>query len=101
MHSALNKVISSLPDDTLIYCGHEYTLANLDFALSVDPDNTELKQKLEWSLEQRRKGLPTIPSVLKEEKLYNPFMKLPTSSNDPIATMGSLREQKNNYKSKY
>ena len=101
MHHALNVVIAGLPDNTLIYCGHEYTLANLDFAASVDPKNEHVKKKLEWAQERRNQGQFTIPSLLSEEKLYNPFMSIPTASENPEKAMSSLREQKNNFKSKY
>lgn len=104
MDHALNKIIKSLPLDTEIYCGHEYTVANLKFAKSVDPNNETLNKKLEWAKSQRKKGLSTIPSTLKEEIEYNPFMRvneievkqnvgLPNGSD--IDVMGKLRELKN------
>ena len=74
MHKSLQD-LKSLPEDTKIYCGHEYTLSNLRFALSEFPDDQELAQKLEEVQEIRDKGRPSIPSTLREEKALNPFLK--------------------------
>jgi len=95
--------VARLPDSTLVYCGHEYTVNNLKFAASVEPDNEDVKRKLEWSMAQRQKGLPTIPSTLAEEKRTNPFMRVHElavvaitnqSGNDPVAVMKELRARK-------
>lgn len=104
MDYALNKVIKSLPLDTEIYCGHEYTVANLKFAKSIEPNNESVLKKLEWAQEQREKGLSTIPSTLKEELEYNPFMRVNEpdvkqrvglANGSDIDVMGKLRELKN------
>lgn len=88
-----------------MYCGHEYTVNNLKFALHVEPNNTEIQQKIERAHTQRANNLPTVPSTIKDEKLTNPFMRVHESSvmehvqqNDPIQTMSSLRREKDNFK---
>ncbi|GAB1605613.1 hydroxyacylglutathione hydrolase, mitochondrial-like isoform X1 [Argonauta hians] len=65
-----------LPDDTLVWPGHEYAVQNLKFAIHLNPDNEITRQKLNWAFKQRKKMLPTCPSSLREEKLYNPFLRL-------------------------
>jgi len=75
MWSSLKK-IRSLPDSTLIYCGHEYTKSNIEFALSLEPHNSELKKKYQDIILKRTEDKPTIPSKLSEEKRFNPFLKV-------------------------
>jgi hydroxyacylglutathione hydrolase len=67
--------IASLPPETLIYCAHEYTLANLRFALRVEPDNRDTQQRLLAAKQSRAQGLPTVPSQLREELRTNPFLR--------------------------
>jgi len=67
--------LSTLPDDTQIYCAHEYTLANLDFALRVEPDNEELQKRLATTRRLRANHQPTVPSSLAVEKQTNPFLR--------------------------
>jgi len=67
--------LRDLPSQTRIYCGHEYTLANLEFASAVEPDNTELAARLERVREQRSRGGITLPSTLDEELATNPFLR--------------------------
>ncbi|KAL2608981.1 hypothetical protein R1flu_027554 [Riccia fluitans] len=74
MWNSLSK-ISQLPDETLIYCGHEYTLSNAKFAMSLEPTNETLSSHYEKIAQLRRKGLPTIPTTLGEEKKFNPFLR--------------------------
>eukprot|EP01094_Clydonella_sp_ATCC50884_P012165 TRINITY_DN2209_c0_g1_i1.p2 TRINITY_DN2209_c0_g1~~TRINITY_DN2209_c0_g1_i1.p2 ORF type:complete len:297 (-),score=114.17 TRINITY_DN2209_c0_g1_i1:234-1019(-) len=76
MHAALNGKVAALPDPTRLFCGHEYTSANLAFALLLEPANPPLLAKAEWAKRQREEGQPTIPSTLGEEKAYNPFMRV-------------------------
>lgn len=64
------------PDDTLIYCTHEYTLANLKFAMSVEPNNKVLDQFTLWATRERNNDFPTIPTNIAEQKKINPFMRL-------------------------
>ncbi|KAG2720819.1 hypothetical protein I3760_02G052000 [Carya illinoinensis] len=67
--------ILSLPDETNIYCGHEYTLSNSKFALSIEPQNEALKSYAAHVAHLRSKGLPTIPTTLSIEKSCNPFLR--------------------------
>jgi len=102
-----NKIMK-LPEDTSMYPGHEYSVANLKWAISFDKDNEALKEKLDWCLEQREKGLPTLPTTLKGELSYNPFLRLDspsildytslTAKDSPISVFNALRELKNNFK---
>ena len=73
MHSLAK--IRALPDDTRIWCAHEYTANNLKFALTVDPDNAQLQARLSEVLTIRRQDKATIPSWLGLEKLINPFLR--------------------------
>ncbi|XP_057844070.2 hydroxyacylglutathione hydrolase 2, mitochondrial isoform X3 [Cryptomeria japonica] len=75
MWSSLSK-IASLPDYVRIFCGHEYTVSNAKFALSVEPGNNELRSYVAHAVEHRNKGLPTVPSTLAEEKSCNPFLRI-------------------------
>ncbi|KAG6663858.1 hypothetical protein CIPAW_02G051900 [Carya illinoinensis] len=74
MLSSLQKILS-LPDETNIYCGHEYTLSNSKFALSIEPQNEALKSYAAHVAHLRSKGLPTIPTTLSIEKSCNPFLR--------------------------
>lgn len=67
--------LRELPPETRIYCGHEYTLANLEFASAVEPGNAELAARLERVREQRSRGGVTLPSTLGEELATNPFLR--------------------------
>ncbi|PIC47414.1 hypothetical protein B9Z55_006783 [Caenorhabditis nigoni] len=105
MDTALNKILKVLPEETLVYPGHEYTVANLKFAAHVEPQNPDVAAKLKWAQEQREKGLFTVPSTIFDEKATNPFMRVVESeevqktveTNDPIEGMAKLREMKNNF----
>lgn len=65
----------SLPDDTEIYCAHEYTLANLKFAAAVEPDNSAIHEAIARCNQLRQQGLATVPGRIGEEKQINPFMR--------------------------
>jgi hydroxyacylglutathione hydrolase len=69
------KKLRDLPDNTLIYCGHEYTAANIKFALSVDPNNRELQARDAETKKQLAAKEPTIPTTIGDEKLANPFLR--------------------------
>lgn len=69
------KFLRTLPDDTLVYCGHEYTESNARFALSIDPENTALQKRAAEVKALREQGKPTIPFLLGEDKLANPFLR--------------------------
>lgn len=60
MHEALIGKLSKLPDDTKVYCGHEYTLQNLAYGRHVEPNNADILSKIEWSKKQRNDSLPTV-----------------------------------------
>src|SRR6185295_9475824 len=66
MLASLSK-LAALPDATKVYCGHEYTLANIKFARAVDPHNRELAAREERATKLRAAGRPTLPSTLGEE----------------------------------
>jgi len=74
MQSSLTK-IGSLPDDTEVYFGHEYTLSNSKFALSIEPENEALQSYAAHVTQLRSKGLPTVPTTLLLEKTCNPFLR--------------------------
>ena len=74
MHQSLSK-LAALADNTLIYCAHEYTLSNLNFALAVEPDNQQLIQRINKTKTDREVGLSTVPSLLSLEKQTNPFLR--------------------------
>ncbi len=67
--------IAQLPEDTLVFCAHEYTLSNVHFALSVFRGDCELEQVLEYVSELRREGQQTIPTLLGQELRTNPFLR--------------------------
>ena len=74
MWESLSKFLP-MPDDTRVYCGHEYTLSNARFAVTVDPDNEALRLRAAEIERLRAEGTPTIPSRLGEEKATNPFLR--------------------------
>lgn len=110
-----------------MFCGHEYTVQNLKFAAHVEPTNQDIQDKMAWSHSQRSRNEPTVPSTIGkfklfcmtmrnlayiywlvgEEKKINPFMRVTEPSvqqhageSDPIATMGFIRQEKDNFKAK-
>jgi hydroxyacylglutathione hydrolase len=74
MHTSLSR-LAALPEDTLVYCTHEYTLSNLKFAAAVEPGNPDIAARLEKVALQRQNGVMTLPSTLALEKLTNPFLR--------------------------
>jgi len=74
------KALRALPDDTLVYCGHEYTQSNAKFALSIDPDNVALQKRAAEVDALRVAGKATIPFLLGEDKAANPFLR----ADDPV-----------------
>ncbi len=73
MFNSLRR-LSHLPETTLIYCGHEYTQSNGNFALTLYPDNKALQERMKIVNKLRNRNLPTIPVLLKEENETNPFI---------------------------
>ena len=74
MLSSLQKLVA-LGDDTQVYCGHEYTEYNLRFAVTVDPENKSVKEKLKSVRKIIATGGYSVPSTIAEEKKYNPFLR--------------------------
>ena len=91
MFNSLDK-IKSLPRDTKIYCGHEYTSNNLNFCLKHDPKNLNLKKKKEIIKNQVKNGIPTVPSTINDELECNIFLR----AND-LETFSKLRVLKDNF----
>jgi hydroxyacylglutathione hydrolase len=102
------SALAALPAETRVFCGHEYTLANLRFALAVEPDNAALWTRDEHARAQRSRGEPTVPSTIGEERATNPFLRahLPAvkaaaaahaghAPADDVASFAALREWKN------
>jgi hydroxyacylglutathione hydrolase len=106
MYSALIEKLSSLPDETKVFCGHEYALGNLKYGNHVEPQNDAIIAKIQWAKERRAANQPTVPSTIAEEKLINPFMrvncepvqKFANALGDPIQTMTYIRKIKDSFK---
>ena len=79
MHTSLTR-LASLPEDTQVYCTHEYTLSNLRFAAAVEPGNPHTAERLAKVTEQRAAGIITLPSSIALEKLTNPFLRVDETS---------------------
>lgn len=84
LFDALSK-LSNLPDETLVYCGHEYTESNLRFAARIEPDNKALQERIIEVTERRSKDLPTVPSTIACEKATNPFLRTHIASIRSVA----------------
>ena len=74
MYQSLSK-IKKLSDDVLVYCGHEYTVSNLEFASTVEKNNKSIQKRLSMALQTRKMGQPTVPTSLEIEKQTNPFLR--------------------------
>lgn len=109
MHDALRRM-ARLPDDTRVYCGHEYTLSNIRFARAAEPGNTALVTLEQQMQALRDAGQPTLPSTIGQEKATNPFMRVDapevihaaqtrsgTEMTDPVEVLAALREWKNKF----
>jgi hydroxyacylglutathione hydrolase len=100
--------LAALPDESRVYCGHEYTEKNLRFAAMLEPGNARLAEKLRAVEALRRKGRPTVPSTIGEEKATNPFLRTDSAElagsvrarvpdlppGDPIALFAAVRTLK-------
>ncbi|QLF68591.1 hydroxyacylglutathione hydrolase [Peteryoungia desertarenae] len=106
MWHSLQK-LASLPDETVVYFGHEYTLSNARFAVTIDPTNTRLLARADDIERQRAKGQFTIPTTIGLEKETNPFLRpsdpairkhlqLETASNEDV--FAEIRKRKDNFK---
>jgi hydroxyacylglutathione hydrolase len=98
--------LRALPDDTQLYCGHEYTEANVRFALTIEPDNEALKARAAEVKRQVAAGAPTIPSLMGEEKRANVFLRaddpavaaaVGLTGKPPAQVFAEVRQRKNNF----
>jgi hydroxyacylglutathione hydrolase len=90
MHHSL-QLLAALPNDTAVYCAHEYTLANLLFAQAVEPNNAELKLRVEAVKAARQDNLATVPTSIGLELATNPFLRC-----DQLAVIGAAARSTNN-----
>lgn len=104
MYKALIVVLGGLPNETLVYCGHEYTVKNLEFARQVDPSNANVAIKLSWAKNKRKHNEATVPSTIGDEKQTNPFMRVEDGGlqsscgqSDPVEVMKVLRAMKDDF----
>ena len=108
MHASLMR-LAALPEPTNVYCAHEYTEANLRFALAVEPGNRRLCERADEVAAIRAEGLPTVPSNIALEKATNPFLRCDVpevvasvkargyEAGDAVAVFAALRDWKNNF----
>jgi hydroxyacylglutathione hydrolase len=105
MHNSLAR-LAALPDDTTIYCGHEYTLANARFAVTVDPDNEALLRRAREIEALRAEGKATLPTTIGLEKQTNPFLRaadprirkvLGMQNADDVAVFAEIRRRKDTF----
>jgi hydroxyacylglutathione hydrolase len=120
MHEALNVKLAKLPDETRVYCGHEYTENNLRFAETLEPENAALRERIQRVRAARSKVASdwhdateaemTVPSTLREERDTNPFMRahsaqlvasvrarMPDAPSDPVGILGAVRALKDKF----
>lgn len=91
MYANMQK-LGALPDDTAVYCAHEYTLSNATFAVTVEPDNRALAARYAEVKAMRERGEPTVPTSIGAEKATNPFMRA-----DSVAELAARRLAKDNF----
>ncbi|WP_417424306.1 hydroxyacylglutathione hydrolase [Hoeflea sp.] len=105
MFASLSR-LGELPDETRVYCGHEYTQSNANFAVTVDPDNQALADRIKDIVGLRAKGLPTLPTTIGYEKRTNPFMRtsdagirkqLGMESASDVEVFAELRRRKDGF----
>ncbi len=98
--------LRALPDDTRLYCGHEYTQSNIRFAFTVEPDNKALQRRDEEVNRLIAAGRPTLPAILGDEKQANPFLRADVPEvaaavrlmgRPPAEVFGELRQRKNRF----
>jgi hydroxyacylglutathione hydrolase len=101
--------IAALPDETKVYCAHEYTEMNLRFALAVEPENQELLARVKRVAALRDADQPSVPSTLTEEKATNPFLRsaepvviakaleLGAVNRSPVAVFTAIRQWRNSF----
>lgn len=109
MHDSLAKFMR-LPDDTRVYCTHEYTLSNIKFARAADPDNADLQAWEARARALREVDTPTVPTTIALERATNPFVRCGTQGvataasrhagktlAEPVAVLAAIREWKNSF----
>ncbi len=103
MVESLSK-FRNLPENTRVWCAHEYTLNNLKFAITVEKENIELKNRYNQVQNARQQNIPTVPSYIGLEKLTNPFLrwdkpsvKLAMNLREPNRVFARLRGMKDNF----
>lgn len=105
MWASLAK-LRGLPDDTLVYCAHEYTESNARFAITVEPGNKDLARRIDEIKRLRAQGKPTVPSRMGEERLANPFLRADQPDvaravglppGDPAQVFGEVRRRKDTF----
>lgn len=99
MWDSLTRV-AALPDETTVYCAHEYTASNARFALSVD-DDPALKARAEAVFAARERGEPTVPTTIAAEKATNPFLRAPRlrpNAASPAQAFAEIRAAKDSFK---
>ena len=98
--------LRDLPGDTLVYCGHEYTLANIKFAQTIEPDNKVLIARAAQAAKQIAAGEHTVPTTIDEEKAANPFLRADVPSvaaavglagNPAAEVFAEIRTRKNKF----
>ena len=107
MHESLSRLMK-LPDDTRVYCGHEYTLSNIRFARAAEPGNAALRELETKAAQLRERDQPTLPSTIAQEKSTNPFVRVREPAviasasrhagkqlEDPVSVLAAIREWKN------
>ncbi|PRQ62186.1 hydroxyacylglutathione hydrolase [Vibrio sp. V01_P9A10T6] len=107
MFTSLCK-LAALPEETEVYCAHEYTASNVAFALAVEPDNDQLQQYRDTVNRLRAQQKSTLPTTIRQEKWINPFLRTQqesvmksvanrTQQTDPLSIFTALREWKNEF----
>jgi hydroxyacylglutathione hydrolase len=98
--------LRDLPDDTRIFCGHEYTLANIKFARTIEPNNAALAARGTQAQAQVAEGHPTIPTTIGDEKNENPFLRadiaevaagIGMTGKQPAQVFAEIRARKNKF----
>ncbi|MEQ9618698.1 MAG: hydroxyacylglutathione hydrolase [Deltaproteobacteria bacterium] len=110
LFKSIDTKLRTLPEDYKILVGHEYSEANLKFALDIEPDNAEAKNKLEQVLESRSQGEEPAPTTIGEEKKYNPFLRYdapgvieelkkrnPELDTSPVSVFKKLRKMRDDW----
>lgn len=104
--------LATLPDDTIVYCAHEYTLANLKFAAVVEPENPDIAAHQAWAQNMRQNRQPTLPTSIGKEKQINPYFRVAEKtvieavqrhnpgvhSHDPVQVFIALRRWKDGFR---